>query len=323
MSHTLRAMFPALCLALILPATAQDPVPAKDATATQAPVEREPLPARSQEDAMALERQVPKAEQRQIQAGSAAFLALWKPANRDTPKGVAILVPGEDETADWPIAVGPLRRRLPDAGWSSLSLTLPDPWDDGAIARAEEPSPTAATDKTDPDKKGDTPVPANPAPTAEAEAKAATERAAAQAEQEKAIAERIYARLDAAIAFAQQNKAPSIVLIGHGSGAYWAARYLSDHASPAAQRLVMVAASEPRDATPSLLEITTTLKVATADLVYKDQEVARRAAQQRLDASKRSRASRFTQLFLVAVPGNSADEQEQMFRRVRGWLDSQ
>ena len=84
MSYTIRAMFPAICLTLILPcsqiAMAADPAPAKDATPAETPVERAALPSRSQEDALALERSVPQAEQQQLQAGDDSFLALWKPA---------------------------------------------------------------------------------------------------------------------------------------------------------------------------------------------------------------------------------------------------
>jgi hypothetical protein len=111
MSYTIRAMFPALCLTLILPCSpfsmAAAPAPDKDAKPAEAPVERAALPSRSQEDTLALERQVPQAEQQQLQAGDESFLALWKPANVDQPKGAVIIIPGADESADWPNAVGP------------------------------------------------------------------------------------------------------------------------------------------------------------------------------------------------------------------------
>lgn len=134
MSYTFRATFPALFLSLILPcalsALAADPTPdpAKDAAA-EAPVERAPLLSRSQEDAIALERQLPREDQQQLQAGDDSFLALWKPANTEAPEGAVIIVPGEAESPDWPDAVGPLRRKFPDVGWSSLSITMPDPLD--------------------------------------------------------------------------------------------------------------------------------------------------------------------------------------------------
>ncbi|MGH8420232.1 MAG: alpha/beta hydrolase family protein [Pseudomonas sp.] len=326
MSYTIRAMFPAICLTLILPcsqiAMAADPAPADDAKGAETPVERAALPSRSQEDALALERQVPKAEQQQLQAADESFLALWKPANTDDAKGAIVIVPGADESADWPNAVGPLRRKLPDVGWSSLSLSLPDAYNDGVFARAADKPVTddkAAADKDKPkDAQANMP---DPAASAEADAAAAAEQAAAQAELAKANAEKIFARIDSAIAFAQQNKAHSIALLGHGTGAYWVARYMSERPSPAVQKLVMVTAVDTGKDTPSLLEVLPTLRVATADFVNKDKPVPRQQAQDRLDASKRVKNSRFTQVTLNAIPGNAAMEQDQLFRRVRGWLE--
>ncbi|HEY0289614.1 MAG TPA: alpha/beta hydrolase family protein [Pseudomonas sp.] len=328
MSYTIRAMLPAICLTLILPFVppllAADPVPSKDAPPADVPVEPQVLPSRSQEDALALERQLPQAEQQQLQAGDESFLALWKPANSDDPKGAVIVIPGAGETADWPNAVGPLRRKLPDVGWASLSLTMPDAPDDGVIARAPEPIPAAgdaATDKATPKDAANKTT--DPTATAEAEAAATAARATADAEQAKSYAERIFTRIESAVAFAQQNKARSIVLVGHGSGAYWAARFMSEKSSPAVQKLVMITAQETGKDTPSLLQILPTLKVATADFVDKDRPVSRKQAQERLDASKRVKGAKFTQITLNTVPGNSATEQEQLTRRVRGWLESQ
>lgn len=324
MPYTLRAIFPALCLLLILPCSqilmAADSAPDKDAKPADAPVERAALPSRSEEDTLALERQVPPIEQQQLQAGDETFLALWKPANIAEPKGAVIIVPGADESADWPNAVGPLRRKLPDVGWSSLSLSMPDPHNDGVFARTVE-APAAASAG---DKSKDAAVKApDPAAVAEADAAAAAEQAAAQAEQAKANAEKIFARIDSAVAFAQQNKARSIVLLGHGSGAYWAARYMSERPSPAVQRLVMITAVDIGKEAPPLLDLLATLKVPTADFVNKDRSVPRQQAQDRLDASKRNKNARFTQVALSAIPGNPAMEQDQLFRRVRGWLEAQ
>jgi pimeloyl-ACP methyl ester carboxylesterase len=111
-------------------------------------------------------------------------------------------------------------------------------------------------------------------------------------------------------------------LLGHGSGAYWAARYLSERPSPLIQKLVLVSAQEPSNAKPRLDEMATTLKVKTADFVYKGLGDNQPAALQRLQASKRTKNTVYTQIALPFLPGNLADEQEQLFRRVRGWLEA-
>ncbi|WP_313455120.1 alpha/beta hydrolase family protein [Pseudomonas sp.] len=318
------------CLASLLPlgalaADAETPEAAAEATA---PATRPPLLERSQEDAQALERRLPKAEQQTLQAGAEPFLALWKPANDSDPQGAVIIVPGAGENADWPDAVGPLRRKFPDFGWHSLSVSLPDLLADAPQARVEATpaaAPEPAAGESAPVK--DTPADANAnvaqATAADAEVAQGTDAEQASEQNDQADAERIFARLDAAVAYAQQHNARSIVLIGHGSGAYWAARYLSEKQPPQVQKLVMIAAQTPARVEHDLLSLTPTLKVPTADLYFATRTVDRHAAMQRLQASKRQKDSHYKQLSLIAMPANKAGEQEQLFRRVRGWMSPQ
>lgn len=321
-----RLALPALCLSLILPCAfsveAAAPAPAIEEKPAEAkPVERQPLPERSQEEAAALERKIPAQEQQQLQAGSDTFLALWKPANTADPKGAVIIIPGAGETVDWPQAIGPLRRKLPDAEWSSLSITLPDVQSEAIAPRVVEMPPTLKTPETG-SKDSTTATPIEQAVGGEAEV---ADKAIAETteEQAKADAERIFARIDAAIAYAEQQSARSIVVLGHGTGAYWAARYLSEKQPSQVEKFVMVAAQVPTGAKPGLAELTPTLKLPTVDIFYKDKQLDRNAALERLQANKRLKTSAFSQVSLKALPGNSAAEQEQLFRRVRGWISPQ
>jgi pimeloyl-ACP methyl ester carboxylesterase len=319
-----RLAMPALCLSLILPCAfsveAADPAPATEKAAEEKPVERQPLLERSQEEAAALERKVPAQEQQQLQAGSDTFLALWKPANTAEPKGAVILIPGAGETADWPQAIGPLRRKLPDVEWSSLSITLPDLQSDAIAPRVAEAP--AAPKTADPGSKDSTTTePIEQAAGGEADV---ADKVVAETteEQSKADAERIFARIDAALAYAEQQSARSIVVLGHGTGAYWAARYMSERQNSQIEKLVLVAAQTPAKAQPELVELTPTLKLPTADIFYMDKTLDRNAALARMQASKRLKTSAFSQVALKALPDNKA-EQEQLFRRVRGWLNPQ
>ncbi|MEO6679363.1 MAG: alpha/beta hydrolase family protein [Pseudomonas sp.] len=321
-----RLALPALCLSLILPCAfsveAADPAPASTEKSAEAkPVERQPLLERSQEEATALERQIPAQEQQQLQAGADTFLALWKPANTADPKGAVIIIPGAGETVDWPQAISPLRNKLPDAEWSSLSITLPDLQSDAIAPRVAEVPPAIKAPDTG-SKDSTTAKPIEQAASGEADVadKAVVETAE---EQSKADAERIFARIDAAIAYAEQQSARRIVVLGHGTGAYWAARYLSEKQPSQVEKFVMVAAQTPTAGKPALAELTPTLKLPTADLFYMDKPLDRNAALERLQASKRLKTSAFSQVSLKALPGNAKAEQEQLFRRVRGWLNPQ
>lgn len=326
MPFVYRLAMPALCLSLILPCAfsveAADPAPAPTAEkpAEEKPVERQPLLERSQEEAAALERLLPAQEQQQLQAGSETFLALWKPANTAEPKGAVIIIPGAGETADWPQAIGPLRRKLPDAQWSSLSITLPDLQSDAIAPRVIEPAAAPKAPESG-SKDSTTAQPIEQAAGGEAEV-ADQVVAETTEEQSRADAERIFARIDAAIAYAEQQSARSIVVLGHGTGAYWAARYLSEKQTAQVEKFVMVDAQAPAKAKPPLAELTPTLKLPTADIFYMDKPLDRNAALERMQASKRLKTSAFSQVALKALPDKNA-EGEQLLRRVRGWLNPQ
>ncbi len=132
-----------LALLLVHPLQAEESDSATPEASPETPAEtpRAPLPERSEVDATALEQRVEQKEQQQLKAGEEPFLALWLPANVAEPSGAVIIVPGDDESADWPQGVGPLRSKLPNGGWHSLSLTLPDPNSDAPPVRIAEPAP--------------------------------------------------------------------------------------------------------------------------------------------------------------------------------------
>ncbi|MFL1417689.1 alpha/beta hydrolase family protein [Pseudomonas fildesensis] len=320
MPHRNRSALPALCLSLLF--TSAFSVQAADAPApaTEKPAERQPLPERSQEDADALQRQIPREEQQQLQAGSDSFLALWKPANTAEPEGVVIIVPGAGESADWPQAIAPLRRKLPDANWGTLSLSLPDVSVDTLPPRVIE-APKAAVDTSS--KEGSTAAkPIEQAASAEAEG---TDPAVVPGadEQDKTDAKRIFDRIDAAVAFAQTQSARSVVVLGHGTGAWWAARYVSEKQPAQVQKLVMVAGKTPPGRQPDLQQLAPTLKLPTADVFYQDGAQDRKNALERVQAAKRTKNDGYKQVSLKTLPGNSVAEHEQLYRRIRGWLSPQ
>ncbi|MWV14437.1 DUF3530 family protein [Pseudomonas sp. L-22-4S-12] len=318
---TLIALTLGLSLTLAQAAPAEESPPASStapaadgAAADSAAGERPPLAERSVEGQSALQRQLPAGEQQQLQAADETFLALWKPANVAEASGVVILVPASGESADWPQAIGPLRNKLPDAGWSSLSLTLPD------LPQLPAPMTTVSVTAPAPDAAA---VDAPADPTGAVADAPATDGASNETPAAPAVdpAVRIFARIQAAIAFAEQQQAPAIVLLGHGDGAYWAARFLAEQKPPQVRHLLSAAAVQPSGLTPALDELLPGLLLPTGDFYYKDQAGDRSAATRRLHASKRLRHEAYSQIALKALPGNPNAEQEQLYRRIRGWLD--
>lgn len=274
------------------------------------------------------------------------FSALFLAANQAKPRGLLILLPGNGETFDWPDAVGPLRSKLPDAGWHTLSLNLPPP---PPLALSLEPvlaspvaeqiiiePPVSATPAEIEDStESETPTEAEEAePEPEDEVDAAAEEATAAATPEESPAEadepviealpplthpeRINSFIEAAIDYAQQLQVTDIILLGHHEGAYWALRYATLQTSKTPQRVALIAPrASPQDLS-SYENLIQANALPIADFYYKGDRVTETEAKQRLQASKRAGSEQYHQVGLTAA---QPLEQEQLFRRVKGWLN--
>jgi hypothetical protein len=305
---------------------------ATEPTATeQAPAEpRSAQTERSQEQEMILQRQLPASEQRELQAGEEAFLALWLPALGEQAEGTVILVPGYGQHANHPNAIGPLRNRLPDAGWNSLSISLPDALNGLPPSAGTEPETAAAPPQTiEQSETSEQSAPEDPAaperlPIEQSQMPPASIDAAAEpgtppGHPEQLHAERIFARIDAAVAFAQSEQSAQIVLAGTGTGAYWAARYTTEHPAGAVQRLALISLRSPT-ARALAQEPAALPDLPTLDLFYRNRSDEQSAARQRQLASQRQKHKHYQALGLQALPADRDAEREQLYRRLRGWL---
>jgi pimeloyl-ACP methyl ester carboxylesterase len=207
---------------------------------------------------------------------------------------------------------------LPDAAFNSLSLSLPDLVSQMPTARPIEKPPlpvTTETQATPPDAgAGVEKATAQDADTASAEVE--------MQDPMQVDAERIFARIEAGIAFAQQHNSRRIVLLGHGSGAYWATRYMAERQPAHVQQLVLVDTRTPDTAPQQIDELAALLKIPTSDIYYSDRQAAADAAQLRLQASKRQKGATYSQVSLKSLPDKAA-QAEQLFRRVKGALTTQ
>ncbi|MDT3722307.1 DUF3530 family protein [Pseudomonas oryzihabitans] len=312
-----------LLLGLAAPVLAEEaPTPAPEPPA--APTALAPALTRSQEQQQALMRQLPAEQQKTLQAGDESFLALLLPAARAKATGTVILVPGDGESADWPNVIAPVRQQLPIFGWQTIALSLPDPYDPVvAIERDTAPADTDAqanSEQTPPPVTGGT----GTAPTAPTQAEAGSgepaQAAVAPVDPEAAAnaqATRVLARIAAGIDLALQQGAGHIVLVGHGTGAYWAARYLAEKEPAEVKQLALIDGREPQGL-PARLDATmgkTDLQIA--DLVHAPGP----AAQRRKERAAQKANKNYRQIELPVIPGDRAAEQEQTVRRLRAWLD--
>lgn len=314
-----------LLLGLAAPVLAEEPpTPAPETPAAPAPATVAPALERSQEQQQALMRQLPAEQQKTLQAGDESFLALLVPAARAKASGTVVLVPGDGESADWPNVVAPVRQQLPTFGWQTISLSLPDPYDPVvAIERDTAPADTDAqanSEQTAPPVTGGSGT-APAAPTqAEAGSGEPAQAAVAPVDPEAAAnaqATRVLARIAAGIDLALQQGANPIVLVGHGTGAYWAARYLAEKEPGEVKQLVLIDGREPQGLPPRLDATMGKTDLQIADLVHAPGP----AAQRRKERAAQKANKGYRQIDLPVIPGDRAAEQEQTVRRLRAWLD--
>jgi len=325
-----------ICLCVLAIAStdlgASEAEPAPEAPAV--PAERPALPSRSESMATELARQLPSTEVIRLQASGEAFMALWRPANVAVPKGLVILLPGEGESADWPRGIGPLRRNLPDHGWHTLSITLPDSpgflppatAEPASSTKADKPSGTTADEdpQAHPNEAGYLPeetatVPDEPA----SEAVQAEPDPSTEPDEGPQLVERIDGRIDAALAHARTLQPGLIVLLGQGTGGYWAARYLQQLAPEDIRHLLLIQPRQPEGQEEPLAHLVPALKLTTGDFFYQNGTAARAEARARLNASRRIQHPAYHQVGLPALIDDRESEQQQLLRRVRGWLDKQ
>lgn len=54
------------------------------------------------------------------------FPGFYLPQRTRSPQGAVLILPDNGEHGQWPVIAGPLRESLPDSGWSTLAINLPN-----------------------------------------------------------------------------------------------------------------------------------------------------------------------------------------------------
>lgn len=72
-------------------------------------------------------------------SSTAQVLALQQAAHKAQQHGAVLLLPGKEQHADWPELISPMRKTLPEAGWYTLSVSLPA-YSEGEIPKRQLPA---------------------------------------------------------------------------------------------------------------------------------------------------------------------------------------
>lgn len=231
--------------------------------------------------------QSPDTEVEWLETKLEAFLGLYHPANTADPLGGALILHHDRTSPDWPTIVHDLRTQLPNQDWHTLAIAMPD-----------EPQPQAPI-------RGESDVanaepPGTPAPDS--------------------FKDQIFERMDSAIQHLQSQDPERLLLIGIGTGGYWASYYLSEKDLTGKALLVLIDARPPIQTKEiSLEEAVAKIEVPTADLLHgslPDQRLMETLAQRRANQAKREARPFYLQRTLPGRP--SLDNSQVLMNTLRG-----
>ncbi|WGO97813.1 alpha/beta hydrolase family protein [Saccharophagus degradans] len=240
-----------------------------------------------------------------LNAAGEKFISLWEPDRSGNPFGAILIVHGEGQTADWPYTIRALRQSLPDHGWSTLSISLPNP--------AETPPPARSPSDTTPPSKP-TPPPTEPI---------------------------VIERMKAAMSYLNKRGQYNIVILAHGVGASRSVQYLSQLSTsrpnnlPSGGRsrataiidrpiraLIMVNARNGIEgADDNLTEYLTDRSLPVMDIFFGDHVLDATEPDQRKMAAKKNRIAHYHQSKLLEPSANWQEGENRLTRRVRGFLN--
>lgn len=235
-----------------------------------------------------------------LETGELQTLALSLPHNTREQTGTVVILHDEHTSADWPELVTTLRKGLPDKGWATLSVQLPD------APRIPLPERTP----TDQKAAGNT------------VAQAAT---TATDVMENSYSTRLNSIADAVFTQVSENNG-QLVILGVGTGAVWAADFVRNR-EQARKRisLVMVDSRQPgHPQAPDLMTLLPEMSSTVLDLYHGSTLVENAAAnpRNRANLAKREQMDNFQQSRLPLLPGDWKRRNQWVLSRVRGFMQT-
>lgn len=120
------------------------------------------------------------------------FLALFRDASTGDPQGCILLLHGNNEHPDWPSVINPIRTKLNENSWCTVSIEIPDVYPKEAITVTSSEEETISNINL---------------PNEEV----------------------IYGRINAALEFIANQNYQTLALLGHKTGASYALKYAADN----------------------------------------------------------------------------------------------
>ena len=274
------------------------------------------------------------------------FLVLWRPDRSGIPRGALLIVPSEGEHLAWPDTIRPLHTSLPDHGWATLAVSLPDP------ALPQIPSRTLPV-KSQPETRGkqsannndDLEVSATPElviedkPAGELnketqeDAQMTTNKQPAKQLDSSSPEVVTEQRLATALEFLRDKNQSNIVILGSGAGAIRASTFLNNNMPKtdkpnlgATKRLSGIVLLNSRNRLPTMeqdyADWFVDPEIPVLDIFLSNDVRNLKAAKARKKIAKRKQVTRYKQVELNRLTATSVEQENVLSRRIRGYLST-
>ena len=270
-----------------------------------------------------------------LNAGQERFLSLWQQDRSGDPKGALLIIHGEGEHPAWPQTTKPLHDTLPDYGWATLAISLPNPDPAPKPTRTlpVKTQPIVLADNSETqanaaDNSDENNSPSTPTVQTAALSSSPQQSSTSQAEQ---ITER---RLEAALKFLHDQEQFNIIVLGSGSGAIRAQDFidtitpkidnpqLKQNLQKPIRGLIIV---NGRNRLPVMAEVYNQWfedpDIPVLDIFLQSDSRNYQAAQARKVLARQKQVAIYKQVRLSSLSSEKSWGENQLSRRVRSFLD--
>lgn len=311
------------------PANSEEiPAPEADTPEEEAP----PYPSRDTRDNQLLA-QASADEAQWLDTPEGEILALFRPTESRVTKGTLLLLHAAEMPPGWPAPLENLRRNLPQYGWQTLAVTLPEP--EGIIIPARElPVVIEAENKADNGSEAnseETNIDTEDQAVAASSTNDVSKTNAETLDTEEAPApaitreELIAQRIQAALLFLAQNEANNIALLVDNSGINDSLKALVTQAQLPSIRAVILTNIQPQEAlTPAQLTAAfSTPQLPVLDVFVGPNNQPQQSWRQRHRAqAMRSQLDVYQQFVMPSMQAIDINNAQSFWlERVRGFLE--
>ena len=296
-----------------------------------------------------LESKYPADSIKKIGSDGNKFIGLYEKDKTGNPYGAILIVHGEGQNADWPHTISAIRQELPEHGWTSLSITLPEPAKPIVPARPTPQPPAQKPTKQDASESeaeagepstqeevenNDTNTMASQETKPETTNKPLETLDIKSAEEIEALA---LERLKEAVSFLNNEGQFNIVVAAHGTAALRAMNYLASESTvipgtknkngkskvqrPLRAMVFLNARNSLLGIEASLSELLDMQDFSVLDIYFDEHYLDNIEAQARKKAAKSNNMNTYFLVKLLTPTHHIFDDENRFTRRVRGFLD--